>query len=188
MIVGVLALQGDFKEHLQSLERAGVRGVEIRDPKDLSRIDAIILPGGESTTMSKLLVSTGLDMALRKSIEEGMPTWGTCAGAILLAKRVESPTPLDTNIGLMDVTLLRNAYGRQTESAKVRLALPYGSSDVMFIRAPRVVRKGRGVSVLSEYKGDPVLLRQKHLLLSTFHNELSEDNQLLDYFLKEVIK
>lgn len=187
MTIGVLALQGDFMEHMNSLENHGVLGVEIRTITDLKQVDALILPGGESTTIAKLLKSTTLDSAIRKRIEEGMPVWGTCAGAILLAKNVDSPSPLDTSIGLMDVDIQRNAYGRQTESFQSPLDLPYGRQDVMFIRAPQILRKGRGVQVLAKYRDQEVMLRSQNILITTFHSELSEKNLVLEYFLQSIV-
>jgi len=186
-MVGVLALQGDFKEHLASLERHGVNGLEVRTKDDLRKVEALILPGGESTTISKLLVSTGLDEAIINRIKQGMPVWGTCAGAILLSKNVITPVPLETSLQLIDVEMERNSYGRQSESFIADLKLQEGESfQASFIRAPRVTKVGRGVKVLMEYKKDPVLLRSRNVLISTFHSELFYPNRVLEFFLKEV--
>jgi 5'-phosphate synthase pdxT subunit len=183
MTIGVLALQGDFKEHLRSLAEHGVQGMEIRSIADLQKVDALILPGGESTTMAKLLLSTGLDKAIRGRVQKGMPIWGTCAGAILLAKNVISPLPLETTLGLLDMTIERNSYGRQAESfiGEIQFVDSHGKafhdkashrSDVFFIRSPRIIKLGRGIKVLARYKRDPVLVQKAHILASTFHSEL----------------
>ncbi len=195
MIIGVLALQGDFKEHLRSMTQHGVSGVEVRNPSDLEQVQALIMPGGESTTMAKLLVSSGLDKKIVQRAKEGMPIWGTCAGAILLAKHVISPVPLETNLGLMDITVERNSYGRQTESFQAEIDFvdvpirkfvnkDLGRPSVFFIRAPRITKVGKGVKVLATYKGDPVLVRQRNILASTFHSELIGVNDVLKYFVQ----
>ncbi|MGE3278521.1 MAG: pyridoxal 5'-phosphate synthase glutaminase subunit PdxT [Candidatus Altimarinota bacterium] len=184
MMVGVLSLQGDFKEHLASLEQHGMKGLEVRTKDDLRRVDALILPGGESTTISKLLVSTGLDEAIVDRVQKGMPVWGTCAGAILLSKKVITNVPLDTHLKLIDVEMERNSYGRQTESFITALEWDQDSFQAFFIRAPRVRKVGRGVKVLLEYKNDPVLLRSKNVLISTFHTELFFPNRVLEYFVR----
>jgi len=185
MIIGVLALQGDFKEHLASLARYSLHGMEIRKPADLKAVDALILPGGESTTISKLLLSTGLDEAIQARVKAGMPVWGTCAGAIVLAKKVHSLIPLDTQLSLIDIELERNSYGRQMESFATDLSFGKYNTKAFFIRAPRILSVGRWVKVLAEYKGDPVLVRTKKVLVSTFHTELTIQNSLLELFLSE---
>ena len=184
MFIGVLALQGDFKEHLRSLVEHGAQGLEVRTTEDLKKVDALILPGGESTTMAKLLLSTGLDKAIRVRVQKGMPIWGTCAGAILLAKNVISPLPLETRLGLLDMTIERNSYGRQAESfAKEIEFVESHRSEVFFIRSPRIIKIGRGIKVLARYKRDPVLVQKGHILASTFHSELGTHNHVLEMFL-----
>lgn len=182
-VVGVLALQGDFREHLESLKRHKVKGLEVRTKDDLKKVDGLILPGGESTAIAKLLVSTGLDEAIVERAKKKMPVWGTCAGAILLAKSVLSPVPLAAQLKLIDVTIERNSYGRQTESFKSSLNLHHKPFDAYFIRAPRVTKVGKGVKVLAKYKGDPVLLHSGTVLISTFHSELDFPNLVLEHFL-----
>lgn len=182
-VIGVLALQGDFREHLESLKRYKVKSFDVRTKEDLKKVDALILPGGESTAIAKLLVSTGLDEAIVERAKKKMPLWGTCAGAILLAKNILSPVPLATRLGLIDVTIERNSYGRQTESFKASLSLQGKAFDGYFIRAPRVTKVGKGVKVLLKYKGDPVLLQSGPVMISTFHSELGFPNPVLEYFL-----
>jgi 5'-phosphate synthase pdxT subunit len=183
MIVGVLALQGDFEEHIVSLENHKVKSKEIRTIAELKEVDALILPGGESTVIAKLMKSSGLDEAIISRVQDGMPVWGTCSGAILLANQVKSPVLLDTQLSLLDIDIERNAYGRQSDSFKTNLEVPGGSQKVYFIRAPKIHRKGKGIKVLSKYKTDPVMLRSKNVLVTTFHSELTESNRVLEYFL-----
>jgi 5'-phosphate synthase pdxT subunit len=187
-MVGVLALQGDFKEHLESLKQHRVKGIEIRTKEDLRQVDALILPGGESTTIAKLLLSTGLDQAIVQRVKEGMPVWGTCAGAILLAKKVITNVPLESELKLIDVEIERNSYGRQSDSFITSLDLGGKTFDAFFIRAPRITKMGKGVKVILEYKKDPVMVRSKNILLSTFHPELSSSNPVLQYFLQEFLR
>lgn len=181
--VGVLALQGDFAQHVHSLEQQGVEVVLVKLPTDLKDLDGLIIPGGESTTIAKLLKSTKLDEAIKSRIKTGMAVWGTCAGAILMAKTVHSKVPLDAQLGVMDVEIERNAYGRQKDSFLTQLKLNGNSFEAFFIRAPRVLTCGRWEKVLLEHKGDPVMVQRKKLLLTTFHSELSENDPVLSYFL-----
>lgn len=178
MQVGVLALQGDFEAHVKACARAGL-GVarEVRLPAHLAGVDALVLPGGESTTMSKGLARTGLDGALRERIAAGLPVLGTCAGAILLARRVQNhPVP---TLGVLDATAVRNAYGTQVDSftAPVDAGAAAGLEGLraVFIRAPRLEALGPGVEVLARVDGAPVLVRQGHVLAATFHPELTDD-------------
>jgi 5'-phosphate synthase pdxT subunit len=187
-MIGVLALQGDFKEHLASLEKLKVHALEIRTKEDLQKVEALIMPGGESTTIAKLLLSTGLDQAIVQRVKEGMPVWGTCAGAILLAKKVITNVPLETQLKLIDVEIERNSYGRQSDSFITSLDLEGETFDAFFIRAPRITKIGKGVKMILEYKKDPVLVRSKNILLSTFHPELSSSNPVLQYFLQEFLR
>lgn len=180
-VVGVLALQGDYDAHRRALERAaGVNGVvvrEVRLPKDLDGLEAIVLPGGESTTISKSLARFGLVEPLRAFIQSGRPTLGTCAGAILLAARVEN-RPVET-LGVVDVTAERNAYGTQVDSfaatADAGTAPGLEGLRCIFIRAPRLRAPGPGVEVLVRVDGAPVLVRQGATLAATFHPELTDD-------------
>jgi 5'-phosphate synthase pdxT subunit len=190
--VGVLALQGDYEAHRKALERAaGPAGVivrEVRLPKDLDGLDAIVLPGGESTTISKSLVRFGLMEPLRAFVQSGKPTLGTCAGAILLAKRVEN-RPVET-LGVLDVTAERNAYGTQVDSfaatADAGAAAPLAGLRCVFIRAPRLRDPGPGVEVLARVDGEPVLVRQGVVLAATFHPELTEDPRVHQLLLEAI--
>lgn len=178
MRVGVLALQGDFEAHAKACERAGLgEAHEVRTPADLAAVDALILPGGESTTISKGLARTGLDLAIRERAGRGMPILGTCAGAILLSQRVLNHSV--PTLGLLAATAVRNAYGTQVDSFAA--PLDGGAScgleglRAVFIRAPRLTELGPDVEVLARVDGAPVLVRQGALLAATFHPELGED-------------
>jgi len=175
-IIGVLALQGDFEAHQKALARAGARGVEVRTAADLEAVDALIIPGGESTTMLKLLQDEGLLEPLRR-FGERRPIFGTCAGAILLASRVTHPA--QESLGLMDIEVERNAYGRQLEAEE-------GPLEAVFIRAPVIRRVGPSVRVLARYKGDPVLVQQGRHMAATFHPELTDDDRVHLRFLNSI--
>lgn len=175
--VGVLALQGDVDAHAKALVRAGARPVEVRTPKELDGLDALVIPGGESTTISKGMARLELFDPIRDLAAAGRPILGTCAGAILLAERVENqPVP---TLGLLDLTAVRNAYGTQVDSfaavADAGAAVPYEGLQCVFIRAPRLRELGAGVEVLVRVDGEPVLVRQGRLLAATFHPELTTD-------------
>jgi 5'-phosphate synthase pdxT subunit len=176
--VGVLALQGDFREHLTTLATLGAEGIEIRTPEQLEAVDALIIPGGESTTIGKLAVRFGLMEPLRKRIEAGMPVYGTCAGMILLAREVtDGEQPL---VGALDVVIERNAFGRQNDSFEEELAIDGLDAPfrAVFIRAPWVAKVGEGVEVLASVDDHPVVVRQGHILASAFHPELTGDHRL----------
>jgi len=181
--VGILALQGDFEAHAQMLERLGVEWAYVRRGEDLKSIDALILPGGESTTMLKFLEGDGFADALRQLPADGRPLFGTCAGAILLAKEVTSPP--QASLGLVDITVERNAYGRQLESAvrRGRLSLTHESMEMVFIRAPIIRRVGPEARVVAECDGLPVAVEQGLCLVATFHPELAADTALHEHFL-----
>ncbi len=187
MRIGVLALQGDFALHAAALRRAGAEPVEVRKPGVLDDVDGLILPGGESTTLLHLMEAGDFRPALRAFHAQGRPLFGTCAGLIVLAREVESPR--QPSLGLIDVTVERNSYGRQRESfeatgeAEARAALDGGGSlRMVFIRAPRIRRVGPGVDVLLSLTGDPVLAREGPVLVSTFHPELTDDLTVHRYF------
>lgn len=184
--VGVLALQGDFAEHLAVLERLGVQGFEIRTSEELDRVEALIIPGGESTTILKLMDRFELRDLLVKRIREGMPAAGTCAGAIVLANQVSDGEP---PLGVLDVTVRRNAYGRQRESFEADLEVKGIEGPPMravFIRAPVLEKVGKDVEVLAAWEDSPVVVRQGHLLASAFHPELTDDLRMHQYFLEEI--
>jgi 5'-phosphate synthase pdxT subunit len=184
MRIGVLALQGDFALHARTLEKCGVEAVEVRKPVELNGVDGLIMPGGESTTLLKLIDAWNFAPALEKFHSAGKPIFGTCAGLIILAREVESPKQF--SLGLIDVTVERNAYGRQRESFEasgtVRLDKDPIQLEMVFIRAPRIRRVGPGVEVLAEHGGEPVMARQDRVLVATFHPELTDSTVVHRYF------
>ncbi len=184
MKAGVLALQGDFREHARMLDEAGAIAVEIRTPEQLAGVDALVLPGGESTTIGKLARRYGLVEPIRERAAAGMPILGTCAGMIVLASRVKGGDPL---LGLMDIGVRRNAYGRQVDSFETDLTVEgIGSVRGVFIRAPRITDVGEGVRVLAEHEGTPVVLEQGNLLVASFHPELVGETALHEYLLSKM--
>lgn len=183
--VGVLALQGAFESHQQRLTDLGVLTRQVRTPRDLAGVDALVMPGGESTTMSKLLVTSGLFDPLALRIAAGLPVFGTCAGMILLATEVLDGRPDQRSFGAIDVTVRRNGYGRQLDSFETDLevsGIDGGPFHGMFIRAPKVERVGPGVEVLAEHDGVPVLLRQGAITVASFHPELAGDRRVHAWF------
>ncbi len=195
MNVGVLALQGDFREHLSALGDCGVTGKLVKTAADISAIDALIIPGGESTTICKLSKAFDLFDLISKRIQEGMPTYGSCAGMILVAKSIVDPASDQETFGGIDMQVRRNAFGRQTESFEVDLDFKTISGAPIrgvFIRAPWVESHGSEVEVLSRIevsgKQHPVAVRQGRVLATAFHPELTGDNRVHRYFLEEVCK
>lgn len=187
--VGVLALQGDYGLHQRMLARLGRASRQVRRADELEGLKALVIPGGESTTMLKFIEEEGLMEPLRRFYADGAALYGTCAGVILLAKEVTSPS--QTSLGIMDVTVERNAYGRQVDSHMTEESCPeLGSAPLpmVFIRAPVIRRTGPAVRVLARHRGDPVLVREGRLLASTFHPELSEDERVHRYFLESVVE
>jgi pyridoxal 5'-phosphate synthase pdxT subunit len=184
MRIGVLALQGDFALHARALEKCGVEAVEVRKPLELDVVDGLIMPGGESTTLLKLMDAGGFVPALKKFHDSGKPIFGTCAGLIILAREVESPRQF--SLGLIDLTVERNAYGRQRESFEAfgvaRLDAAPIPLEMIFIRAPRIKQVGPGVQVLAEHGGEPVMARQGQVLVATFHPELTDSTAVHRYF------
>jgi 5'-phosphate synthase pdxT subunit len=176
MRVGVLAVQGNFREHAAMLRRLGVEAVEVRKPDQLDGLDGLVVPGGESTTFMRLMRLYGLDEALRSFAG---PVFGTCAGMIVLDRG---------HLALMDLEVDRNAYGRQVASFEADLRLPNEDAPLrgVFIRAPRVRDHGADVEVLAEHDGEPVLLRQGRFLVASFHPELTEDTRVHELFLESV--
>jgi len=184
MKIGILAVQGGYVAHASMLERLGADYLLVRTPEDAAQVDAMILPGGESTTMLKFLKEEGLEAALRALDARGAAFFGTCAGAILLAREVRAPA--QDSLGFADLVITRNAYGRQL-SSDVRSApskLKSEPLEMVFIRAPRIEEVGPEVEVLAREGGQPVLVRDGRMLLATFHPELSDDTTVHDYFLK----
>ncbi len=184
--VGILALQGAFREHGQALAALGAHPVEVRTPADLAGVEALVLPGGESTTMSLLLESSALFDAVEACVGQDMPVMATCAGLILLARTVTGGRPDQRSFGVLDVTVARNAYGRQIDSFEAQVdvdGVDGGPFPAVFIRAPVVTSTGAAVEVLASVDGRPVLVRQGPILASTFHPELSGDLRLHQLFL-----
>ena len=187
MKIGILALQGAVREHTQVLAELSAEPVEVRAPEHLAGIDALVMPGGESTTMSMLLESSGLFEPLRDRLHDGMPAFGTCAGMILLATDVLDGRPDQRSFGVLDAAVRRNAFGRQVDSFEADLdvdGLGGGPFRAVFIRAPVVERTGEGVEVLATVDGAPVLCRQGPVLAAAFHPELSGDFRLHQLFVK----
>lgn len=179
--VGVLALQGDVREHARLLERLGARAELVREPVDLEDVRALVLPGGESTTMSMLLESAGLFEPIAKRIGDGLPVLGTCAGMILLARELLDGRADQRTFGAIDLVVRRNAFGRQVDSFETELpvaGLDGGPLHAVFIRAPYVEQVGAGVEVLAVAAGRPVLCRQGHVTAAAFHPELASDGRL----------
>ncbi len=191
MKVGVLALQGASAKHAAMLARLGAEPVAVRAPAQLDDVDALVMPGGESTTISMLLASSGLYEPLAARLAGGMPVLGTCAGMILLAARVLDGRDDQRFFGALDATVRRNAFGRQVDSFEADLAVSGWDQGqplrAVFIRAPVVEEVGPGVDVLATVSGQPVLCRQGPVLAAAFHPELGDDHRLHEYFLDEVI-
>ena len=191
--IGVLALQGDVREHLAMLERAGARAVKVRRPEELAHVDGIVMPGGESTTMHKLARAFDLFEPLRDALRGGMPAFGTCAGMILLADRIEGGTADQETFGGLDVVVRRNAFGRQVDSFEAELAVTGFDAPfhAMFIRAPWVEKVGHDVQVVAtvaagEAMGRIVAVRQGHLLATSFHPEITGDHRFHQLFVEQV--
>ena len=184
MKIGVLAVQGDVIEHLAILRGLGVDEVEVRVPEDLEGVDGLIIPGGESTTIGKLMVRYSLDRAIPEQVGRGMAVYGTCAGMILMARRASGGEP--PLLRLMDIVVTRNAYGRQVDSFEADLEVPVLGPPALravFIRAPVIDEVGRNVEVLASLDGRPVLARQGRLLVSSFHPEMAPDDRVHRYLL-----
>lgn len=182
MVVGVLGLQGDVAEHARMLERLGKEARVVKGPRDLEGLEGLIIPGGESTTMGRLIRREGLDEAIKSA---SFPIFGTCAGAILMARRIAGTEQY--SLGLMGMEVERNAYGRQRESFEAEVEIPAlgGGYKAVFIRAPLIKSIDRG-EVLAEYRGSPILVREGRCLAATFHPELTLDLRVHQYFLEMV--
>jgi len=185
MKAGVLALQGDFREHARMFADVGATAIEVRTPEQLADVDVLAIPGGESTTIGKLARTSGLVEPIRERARAGMPILGTCAGMIVLAERVVGGEPL---LSLVDITVQRNAYGRQVDSFEADVAVEGIGHPVrgVFIRAPRVEDVGEGVRVLAAHEGHPVVLRQGRILVASFHPELIGEAALHRYVLDQL--
>jgi len=189
-LIGVLALQGAFAAHRRRLAELGVASRDVRQPRDLIGLDGLVMPGGESTTMSNLLTSSGLFDEIGARITDGLPVFGTCAGLILLASEVHDGRPDQRSFRALNVAVQRNGYGRQLDSFETDLDV-VGLGDEpfhgVFIRAPRVESAGPSVEVLAEHRGDPVLVRQGRIMAAVFHPELTPDHRLHARFVDLVV-
>ncbi len=186
--VGVLAVQGDVVEHLHALQAAGARAGAVKNARDLAAVDALVIPGGESTTVIRLLERFGLVEPIVDRVRAGMPLWGTCMGMIVAARDVAGLE--QKTLDLIDITVRRNAFGRQVESAEVPLAIPVLGPKpypAVFIRAPWVERAGPGVETLASYGGHPVFVRQGNVMGTAFHPELTRDHRVHEYFFREFV-
>lgn len=188
MRVGVLALQGAFREHQKILAACGVETEQIRKPEQLSKISALVIPGGESTTMGKLMLEFKLLEPIKKLGEEGLPVFGTCAGMILMAKGIAGST--QPRLGLMDITVERNAFGRQVDSFEADLNIPVLGKEpfrAVFIRAPYILSVEKGVEALTSFEEKIIFARQGRFLVAAFHPELAGDLRVHHYFLENCI-
>lgn len=189
MKIGVLSLQGDVREHARSLSDCGVHSSLVRRPSELEAVDALVIPGGESTTISKLARIFDIFQSIQERISAGMPVYGSCAGMILLADRVEDAIVGQESFGGLDVTVRRNAFGRQVDSFETDLTfkgITQPPIRAVFIRAPWVESVGSSVEVLAEVDGHPVAVRSDHLFATSFHPELTGDNRIHKFFIEEV--
>lgn len=185
--VGVLALQGAFAAHSDCLQSLGCETREIRSPLDMGDVDALVMPGGESSTMSQLLLSSGLFDVIDQRIKDGMPVFGTCAGMILLASEILDGRPDQRSFSAIDISVRRNAFGRQIDSFESTISTSVGDFHGVFIRAPRIERVGPGVDVVGQLNGEPVLVQQNNILAASFHPELAGDARMHQYFLNNLI-
>jgi len=191
VVIGVLALQGDVREHIDAVRKAGAEAVPVRTREEIERVDGLIIPGGESTTVGKLLDRFGLMDAVRRMPAACKPIFGTCTGMILLAKEVENSAREQPRLCLMDVTVRRNAFGRQVDSFEEDIpvqGIEGGPVRAVFIRAPFVSEVHEGVEVLAEFQGHPVLVREGDLLAAAFHPELTDDVRVHRMFIEMVEK
>lgn len=184
--IGVLALQGAFAAHCECLASVGVEPVEVRTPVQLESVQALLMPGGESSTMSQLLESSGLFPAIANRLSAGMPTFGTCAGMILLASEILDGRSDQHSFSAIDISVRRNAFGRQVDSFESSISTPIGEFHGVFIRAPRIERVGANVEVIGTLGEEPVLVRQGNVLAASFHPELTGDARLHEYFVTTV--
>lgn len=186
MVIGVSGIQGDFREHKWMIEKLGIETYVVRTPEDLEKVDGLIIPGGESTTMIRIMKRIGLFDALKEKILKGFPVYGTCAGLIVLAKEIENYP--QESLGVIDIKVRRNAYGRQVDSFEEYIEIngfdrPF---KAIFIRAPRVEAWGEWVETLAFLDNHPIMLRQNNVLVTSFHPELTDDTRIHEYFVQMV--
>jgi len=186
MLIGILALQGDFAEHKEILDKLKVKNVFVNSKEDLNKIDALIIPGGESTTIAKLLKETGLGTKIIALAKKGMPVFGTCAGAIVLAKKIIGKNGY--SLKLLNATMERNPYGSQQNSFDEKIKTSFGELSVSFIRAPKIKKIGKKVEVLGKINSLPVIIREKNILAAACHPEIALDTKLHEYFLGMIKK
>jgi 5'-phosphate synthase pdxT subunit len=188
MKIGVLALQGAFREHKQAFGRLGAEVAEVRLPTQLAGLSGLVIPGGESTTMAKLMAAYGLNQAIVDFYQQGGAVWGTCAGAIAIAAEIIG-YPEQPRLNLLDIAVSRNAYGRQVASFEADIAITGFQTPfpAVFIRAPRIERVGSGVRVLAQHQAHPVMVRGERLMATVFHPELTQDDRVHAYFLTQVV-
>jgi|TARA_B100002003_G_C14066479_1_gene513211 5'-phosphate synthase pdxT subunit len=185
MKIGVLALQGDFREHITILRKLNVNSTEIRKPEEMNDIDGLIIPGGESTAISSFLKKTKLNKEIIKKNKNGMCIYGTCAGAIILAREIKGQK--NSSLGLADIAIKRNDYGRQIESFETELSIKeIGKFNGIFIRAPAITKCNNNCEILAEFDDKPVMLKEDKILITTFHPELTKDTRIHRYFLDMV--
>ncbi len=186
MKIGILALQGAVREHIKLIEQLGYEALAIKKIEQLNNIDGLIIPGGESTAIGKLMVKYGFDVAIKEFSQQKKPIFGTCAGLIILAKKINEMN--ECHLGIMDITVERNAFGRQKESFEVDIKLNGIAEDfrAVFIRAPYILEVGEKVIILAEYDNKIVAARQGHLICSAFHPELTDDARMHKYFIDMV--
>jgi 5'-phosphate synthase pdxT subunit len=189
--VGVLGIQGDIQEHLRIVENLGHRTIWIKNPEQLDSIQALIMPGGESTTMIRLMKVFSLWDRVKNKVHSGMPVFATCAGMVILSESIEN-YPHQETMGLLPVRIERNGYGRQVDSFETEIEIPYIENDrqllAVFIRAPRIIGTHGSVDILATYKNDPVLVEYKNILAASFHPELTDDTRIHEYFLRKISK
>lgn len=183
MRIGILDIQGSVEEHFDALERAKIEPVLVKHIEELEEVRGLILPGGESTTIGKLLGRFGLNKAIVEKVAAGMPLWGTCAGAILMAREIVG-NELVEGLGLMNIAIERNAYGRQAESFETEIEFINKRIPAVFIRAPKIVGVGPDVGVLASYNGEVIAAVQKNMLVTSFHPELTDDLRVHRYFVE----
>ncbi|AKI97490.1 pyridoxal 5'-phosphate synthase glutaminase subunit PdxT [Kosmotoga pacifica] len=190
MKIGVLGIQGDIQEHLRMIEKLGHEAVWVKRPEQLKELSGLIMPGGESTTMIKLMKRFGVWEPLYQMLQNGFPVYGTCAGLVLLASEIEN-YPEQDSLSALPVKVERNGYGRQVNSFEVELVIPVLGEpqfNAVFIRAPIIVECKDSLEVLATYNDDPVLVRYGNIMASSFHPELTNDTRIHEYFIKEVIE
>ena len=191
MKVGVLALQGDVREHIHSLQECDVQAFPVRRSSEIESVDALIVPGGESTTIAQLAEVFGVYQLIKNRIEEGMPVYGSCAGMILMAKEILDAKVGQKSFGGLDITVRRNAFGRQVDSFESDIAFADGSTELIravFIRAPWVEKVGESVQILASVDSHPVAVRSRTALATSFHPELTGDNRIHRYFIEQVAR